>query len=187
MKRFHLLLTSAVVSLATVSMGTSARGQAQQSLYTRNQLAGIAGPSQASFYSSQQLSRSLINNSVPQYSFSQVNRGLFGAPQGGAAKSKPFSNFVGQGSTSPWLALSQPFSSPTTNYYSNVRPQLDQQRANQQMAARNAQLQRQLNTLAAQAPYDPTGSERMAPTGHAAAFFNYGGYYTPVQPSKGRR
>jgi hypothetical protein len=111
----------------------------------------------------------------------------FAAPQLGRPKSKPFSNFVGQGSVTPWLALSQPFTSPTTNYFSNVRPQLDQQRANQQMAARNAQMQRQLNTLAAQAPYNPAGSENMAPTGHVATYMNFGGYYTPVQPTKQQR
>jgi hypothetical protein len=48
-------------------------------------------------------------------------------------------------------------------------------------------LQGQLNDLAARPPYDPTGSERMAPTGHTVGFLNYGGYYTPVQPTKGRR
>ena len=116
-----------------------------------------------------------------------MNRGLFNSPQLGAAKSKPFSNFVGQGSVTPWLGLSQPFTSPTTNYFTNVRPQLDQQRANQQMAMRNAQLQKQLNSIAAQAPYNPTGNENMAPTGHAAVYLNYGGYYTPVQPTKQHR
>lgn len=186
MKRCSLHLALAVASLLVAVTGNAALGQTKQPNYASNQLSNFAQRSQASFYSARQESSRIYNGSVPQYGFSQVNRGLFGAPQAGAAKSKPFSNFVGQ-SANPWLALSQPFSSPSTNYFSTVRPQLDQQRANQQMAARNAQLQRQLNTLAAQPPYDPTGSENMAPTGHVAAYFNYGGYYTPVQPTKQRR
>jgi len=187
MKRCLLLVLLATASVGTASQGPCAFGQGNQSLYTRNQLASFTGPSSASYFSSRQISSNIYNRSVPQYNFSNVNRGLFNAPAAGAPKSKPFANSVGQGSVSPWLALSQPFTSPTTNYYSNVRPQLDQQRMNQQLASRNAQMQHQLNAMAAKPPYDPTGSENMAPTGHAAAFQNYGGYYTPVQPTKGRR
>jgi hypothetical protein len=167
----------------------SVDGAAAQStsMYAQNQLNAINARNSASFYTGSQFSKQVIQGTVPTYGFSKVNNNVFTAPKLGQNKSKPFSNFVGQGSVTPWLALSQPFTSPTTNYFSNVRPQLDQQRANQQMASRNAQLQRQLNTLAAQAPYNPAGSENMAPTGHAAAYMNYGGYYTPVQPTKQHR
>jgi hypothetical protein len=30
-------------------------------------------------------------------------------------------------------------------------------------------------------PYAITGTEDMVPTGHVAAFMNYGGYYTPPE------
>lgn len=187
MKRRLLFVLVAVASAIVASQGPVALGQGNQSLYTRNTMASVTGTSSASFFSTRQMTSQIYNRAVPQNNFSNVNRGLFNAPAAGTSRSKPFANTVGQGSVTPWLALSQPFTSPTTNYFSNVRPQLEQQRMNQQMATRNAQLQHQLNSLAAQAPYDPTGSERMAPTGHVAAYMNYGGYYTPVQPTKGRR
>jgi hypothetical protein len=58
---------------------------------------------------------------------------------------------------------------------------IEQQKVNQQMQAQNQRMQRQLSSIFAQAPYDPQGSEMRAPTGHAAVFMNYGGYY-PVSP-----
>jgi hypothetical protein len=179
--------SSLVVAVTVALLGIERAGAQQTSLYAQNQMNAINARSSASYYTGSQFSKQVISGTVPQYGFSNANRNVFSAPKLGQTKSKPFSNFVGQGSVTPWLALSQPFTSPTTNYFSNVRPQLDQQRANQQMAAKNAQLQRQLNTLAAQAPYNPAGSENMAPTGHVAAYMNYGGYYTPVQPTKQHR
>jgi hypothetical protein len=128
----------------------------------------------------------VVNRTVPQYSFSNVNRGIFNQVLNSGPLGKPFRNSGGGGSVSPWLALSEPFSSSAHNYYTQVRPQLDQQRINQQQAARNEQMRRQLTSMAARGPYQATGNENMAPTGHAAVYMNYGGYYTPVQTTKQR-
>jgi hypothetical protein len=177
-----------IAVLGMLALAANARAQQQQqSVYTRNTLNNIYQNNSVRNYSSRQIFNSVLNRSVPQYSFSNVNRGLFSqtlnnSPLGG----KPFKNAGDNSSVSPWLALSSPFSSTANNYYTQVRPQLDQQRINQQQAARNEQLRRQLTSMAAQGPYNVTGNENMAPTGHAAAYMNYGGYYTPVQPTKQR-
>jgi hypothetical protein len=174
---------SRVLTIALLGLGLVAADSAQAQ-YTRNVLRGLHERNSASNFTSDRIRTNLYNTSVPMNNFSQVNRGLF---SGALGRSKPFAGAGGGPSVSPWLALSEPFSSSAHNYYTQVRPQLDQQRVNQQMAARNQQMQRQLNSMAAQGPYSPTGSTAMAPTGHAAAYMNYGGYYTPVQPSKGQR
>jgi hypothetical protein len=45
-------------------------------------------------------------------------------------------------------------------------------------------MQRQLGQIGAQPPYDPTGSEMRAPTGHGSVYMNYGGYYTMPAPKR---
>jgi hypothetical protein len=169
-------LVLAVVG-ACLAGSHSAYGQ-----YTQNQMNGIYLRNSTRNFTSQQMQSRLINRTVPQYSFSQANKGIFRGTFG-----KPFAGASGGGSVSPWLALSEPFSSSAHNYYTQVRPQLEQQRVNQQMAARSQQMQRQLASLQSQQPYNPTGNENMAPTGHVATYMNYGGYYTPVQPTKQQR
>jgi hypothetical protein len=168
----------AVVGMLVVS----ACAQAQQSLYTSNYANALRQNNSVGAFTTRQIQSQIVNRTVPQYGFSNVNRNIFG----GSPLSKPFKNSGGGGGVSPWLALSQPFSSPTTNYYTQVRPQLDQQRANQQQAIRNEQMRRQLTSLAARGPYSATGNQNMAPTGHAAVYMNYGGYYQPVEPTKQR-
>lgn len=172
-----------IAVLGTLTLAASAH--AQQSIFTSNQLNSIRQNNSVSNFSSRQMYNSVVNRTVPQYSFSNINRGIFNQATGGPA-SKPFQNSGGGGSVSPWLALSSPFSSTSQNYYTQVRPQLDQERINRQQAVRNEQLRRQLNSMAARGPYSATGNHNMAPTGHAAVYMNYGGYYTPVQPSKSR-
>jgi hypothetical protein len=168
----------AVLGLLVVS----ASAQAQQSLYTANYMNSLRQNNSAGAFTTRQIQNQIVSRTVPQYGFSTANRDVFG----GSPLSKPFRNAGGGGGVSPWLALSQPFSSPTTNYYTQVRPQLDQQRANQQQAIRNEQVRRQLTSMAARGPFSSTGNQNMAPTGHAAVYMNYGGYYTPVQPTKQR-
>ncbi|HYO25757.1 MAG TPA: hypothetical protein VEQ85_12510 [Lacipirellulaceae bacterium] len=153
--------------------------------YAENTLNSIYANNSARGFSSERIRNNIYNRTVPTYNFSSANRGLFNS--GGATRSKPFTGLGGGSSVSPWLALTEPFTSSANNYYTNVRPQLDQQRINQQLASRNQQMQRQLNSMAAQGPYSTTGNENMAPTGHAAAYMNYGGYYTPVQVPKTAR
>jgi hypothetical protein len=178
-------MTRSLLGLAIVGLLTASQAHGQN--YGRNLIGTLHDQTNSSGFTAQRLRSDIYNRSVPRYQFSQVNRGLFNSALTGRPlqkSAKPFSNAGGGGSVSPWLALSEPFTSTASNYYTHVRPQLEQQRINQQIAQRNMQLQRQLQSLNTVPPYSPTGDASKAPTGHAAAFFNYGGYYQPVQPSK---
>jgi hypothetical protein len=158
---------------------------AQQSLYTRSKLSAIQQPNTVQNYSSQRLRNNIYRNAVPQYAYNTLNRNIFQSSLTGRPLQKPFSSSGGRPSVSPYLGLSAPFSSTAEQYYTQVRPQLQQQRVNQQLAQRNAQMQHQLNAVAAQSSAATTANEGLVPTGHVAAFMNYGGYYTPVdQPRR---
>jgi hypothetical protein len=192
MKRLTMTFVAALVAVGLIGGATNV--EAQNNLYGKNQLNGIYLQNTARGFSSERIRGQLYNRTVPQYGFSSVNRNQFsnlvnwGNSPVSSGRSKPFSTAPGNGSVSPWLALSEPFSSSAHNYYTQVRPQLDQQRAQQQAARQQAMMQRQLNQLAAKPPYDPSGNDALAPTGHAAVYMNYGGFYQPVQagPNTGR-
>lgn len=185
MTRCLMMLVVLGGSLAAAQQGLA---QGSPKGYGASQASAFAQRNSASRYTSQQVRTGVMNSSLPRTGMSGgaslFNSALTGKPMGGAKGAKPFAGAGGGGSVSPWLALSDPFASTAHSYYTQVRPQLEQQRANQIAASRSAQLQHQLNQMAAQPPYDPSGSDNMTPTGHAAAYMNYGGYYTPVQPTK---
>jgi hypothetical protein len=105
--------------------------------------------------------------------------GLSSASMGRA--NKPFSSISRGPSVTPYLALDNPFTSPATSYYTQIRPQLDQQRINQQQERQNQMLQRQISQYTSVRPFDPTGSDMRAPTGHASVYMNFGGYYAMPQ------
>jgi len=155
-----------------------------QTAYTQNVIRNWTNNNTAAGFTSDRLRGQVFNRSVPQYNFSNVNRGLFSGSAARGPQQKPFSGLIRPPTVSPYLGLlgNNPFTSTTDNYFNIVRPQLEQQRINQQLAQRNIQLQRQLNDVAAQGPYSPTGAVDRQPTGHGAVYMNYGGYYTPVKP-----
>ena len=150
------------------------------STYTNRVLKGFQNSNSASAYTSQRMQNSVLSRVVPTYNFSNVNRNVLNAARG---RQKPFSSYSSPPAVSPYLALDQPFQNTATTYYTQIRPMQEQQRLNQQMAQRSAQVQQQLNAIAAQGPYSPVGDAERAPTGHAATFMNYGGYYTMPAPS----
>lgn len=184
-----------VAAMASESM-------AQGSQYTTAQINQFKTRNSASGFTSQRMSSSVFNRTVPRYNFSSVNQGVLrsatGSSMGGSptgTQQKPFANANMGSSTSPYMGLlaDTPFTSTTTNYFNKVRPQIEQQRMNEKLMSQNMRLQQQLQAVAAKGPYDPTGAENRAPTGHAAAYMNnggvygnHGGYY-PQVPIKGVR
>jgi hypothetical protein len=175
-----------MIAVLAASGVASQQATAQQSIYTQNQLNSLTNRNSTAAFTADRIRSNLYNSSVPITNFSQANRNIFSGVLG-RSLNKPFSGAGGGGSVSPWLSLTSPYSSSADNYYTQVRPQLDQQRYNQQMANRNQMMQRQLNSMAARPPYNPVGDENRAPTGHGAAFMNYGGYYPQTAPSKNAR
>ena len=162
----------------TVCLAVQAQAQ-QQANYTQTQLNSLKTRNSAAAYSGQSFQNQAFNSAVPRYNFSSVNRNIFKGVTSGPTKSKPFSQVQRGPSTSPNMGLhsDNPFTSSTTNYFSTVRPQLEQQRMNEKLQMQNIKMQKQLEEIAARPPYDPTGSEDRAPTGHAAVYQNNGGVY----------
>lgn len=178
MKSF-LKLSLAVVACSLLGL-QQARAQID-SMYTNRLLNSYQRGNSAQAFTSQRFQNSVINRVVPTYQFSNVNRNLLSSAV--PARQKPFTSYRPSSPVSPYLALDQPFQNTATTYYTQIRPMQEQERVNQQMAARSQQFQRQLNAIAAQGPYSPVGDAERAPTGHASTFMNYGGYYTMPGPS----
>lgn len=163
---------------AVISFALHAHAQAS---FSQTQLNQLNSRNSASAFTSQRVVSQVFNRTVPQYNFSSVNRGLFkgamGAPT--ASRQKPFSQVQRGPSVTPYLGLvsDNPFTSSTTNYFNNVRPQLEQQKVNEKLQMQNIRMQKQLEEVATKPPYDITGSDDRAPTGHAAVYQNNGGVY----------
>lgn len=183
-------MKSYLSTLCVLATLLSAAGASAQS-YSDQLLSQLNLRNSASRFTSNYVRNSTLNQSIPTYAFSNVNRGILSAVQGSSGPQKPFSSFQRSSGVSPYLGLigSNPFTSTTDNYFKVVKPQIEAQRQNDQLTAQNIALQKQLGSVASQAPYSPQGATDRAPTGHAAVYFNYGGYYTPVQPHgvRGRR
>ena len=189
MKYFVLALASIVCT----SMQANAQvnyGQTQNNQF-RNQ-------NSAARFSSDRMRNGVYSAAVPQFNFSSVNRNLFKGATSQPTKSKPFSQVQQGPSTSPYMGLlsDNPFTSSTTNYFSNVRPQLEQQKMNDQLMQQNIKMQKQLEEVSARPPYNISGSEDRAPTGHAAVYQNNGGVYgnpggfypqVPIRSVRGQR
>jgi hypothetical protein len=103
------------------------------------------------------------------------------------ASSKPFSTYSPAPTVSPYLNLfREDFDGNSDlNYNTLVRPMLQQQQFNEQMQRQSIEIAKRLQSLAAQADFNPQGSESQYPTGHKTVF-NYLGHYYPA-PARQRR
>lgn len=196
MKSVRKSLSVPAVALAflTVVGGESVHAQQQYANFALN---NVRQGTSASQFTSRAMVTRAMGQALNVGSFSPQNLSLarnytqnyFGGitQNAGPARPtvKPFSGANNSPSVTPYLSLSSPFSSTATNYYTQVRPQIDQQRAIQQQQAQNARFQHQLNSMAARPPFETSGSSALAPTGHAAVFQNTLGYYP--QPANSRR
>ena len=164
--------------MATVLLVGAEQARAQ---YSARAIANRTSP--ASF-TANRMRNQVFSRAVPTSNFGSAKSSPFTSSVAPARRDKPFSSIVKKPTVSPYMGMvgNNPFTSTTDNYFNIVRPQLEQQKANQQLAARNIQMQRQLNDIAARGPYNPEGAEDRAPTGHGAVYMNYGGYYTPSRP-----
>ena len=184
------LITLSLTLVVGLAAAVEASAQAlSKSTFTETMLNTLAIRNSVANFNPSRIQRQVVNQTVPVYNFTPTNyRNLLSTSLVGAQRgSKPFSSLSNPQSVSPYLALSEPFTSSAQAYYTQVRPQLEQQRMNQQMAARAMQMQQQLTSMAARPPYDPSGNQNMMPTGHTAVFMNYGGYYPQPGPPQRRR
>jgi hypothetical protein len=182
MKRVSAL-AAAFILVLTPSLARAQSGYAAQEI---NRIQTMNDSSQ---FSSSWIRDSAYRNAMPRMGLSAtVSRNLFGNALN--RPNKPFSSVSKGPSVTPYLALDQPFTNSATQYYTQIRPRQEQQRLNQQMERQTQLMQRQLSEVTARPPYDPRGSESMAPTGHTAVFMtntnfmNYGGYYQQPRPQR---
>jgi hypothetical protein len=156
---------------------------------------GLRNSNSAARFTVDNIQNSIRNRSVPVVGVRGVNQRNFLGNSSSSTlsqRSKPFSGISQGPSVSPYLALSAPRAS-ASDYYNVVRPQQQQRQQNRQSQRQNLQRDRQLNQMAARAPYSTTGDANQAPTGHVAVFQslgsyqNTGGYYPPPSQPKQQR
>ncbi len=189
MSKQHISL-AILAALATLHFGAA-------DLYAQN-VAGAAlnsiyqGNSAANFTIKREQQR-ILSQGIRPVGVPGVNRQNF-APRNLdslSQKRKPFTNIDRSPAVSPYLALSNPFST-ASDYYNIVKPQQDQRRINQQVARQQYAQEKRLNQVAAQGPFSITGDDELAPTGHGSgfmqlgAYLNTGSYFAPPTAPKKR-
>lgn len=184
------VLFSAIV-LSALQSGLGLAQTPTTSSYTNSLLNGIRNQNSASRYSVANIQRQNLNSSVAPIGVPGINRMTFGSINGNmSAPRKPFSTLQRGPSVSPYLALSNPFTS-STDYYSIIKPQQEQRRMTQQLARQQYMQEKKLNQIAAQGPYSIQGDEERAGTGHPSAYMYLGNFMTtgnyfppPTQPKQ---
>jgi hypothetical protein len=98
---------------------------------------------------------------------------------GASTTNKPFNSYSPAPTVSPYLNLFREdlAGNDDLNYNTLVRPMLQQQQFNQQVQRQSLELERRLQSFAAQSDFNPQGSEQQLPTGHQTVFRYYGRYY----------
>jgi|SoiMethySBSTD1v2_1073268.scaffolds.fasta_scaffold833757_1 hypothetical protein len=125
--------------------------------------------------------RSPMLNPNMQSSFSGARIGLGAGTS--TRGSKPFSGLSSSPTVSPYLNLFRTDlnTGSNFNYSTLVEPQLQQQQMNQQLQRATLQNNRRIQSIAAQADFNPQGSKDEYPTGHQTVFGYYGHYYQQPQ------
>jgi hypothetical protein len=190
---------SFVVVLQMAWLASIACAQETVSNYAKTQLNAIQNRNSADNFTIARTNNQVLRQGIPPVGIAGVNRQSFvGGAAGslvgnsGMAGSKPFSRIDRGPTVSPYLALNNPLST-AEDYYNIVRPLQEQRRTNDSLSRQQYLQSRKLNQLAAQGPYQITGSERYAPTGHGSgfmrlgAYMNTGNYFAPPTQPKGSR
>jgi hypothetical protein len=152
--------------------------------YAQQELQQIYQQSIGSGYSSDSYVRSSYNSARGNTPSFRRNNPTSIGPRiglgiGGSAAPKPFNSYSPAPTVSPYLNLFREDieGGGDFNYNTLVRPQLQQQQFNQQVQRQGLELERRLQSFAAQSDFNPQGSTSQLPTGHQTVFRYYGRYY----------
>jgi hypothetical protein len=201
-----LIFFVAVFSVPAWHVWNASSVQAQS--YGSTQVNNIQARNSIAQHTTGRIQRQILNSAVPPSGIGGINRqnyigakatqNFVGPRQPlvggglGSSNPKPFSNINRGPAVSPYLALNNPFST-AEDYYNIVKPLQEQRRTNDALMRQQYSQARRLNQMAAQGPFEITGTERYAPTGHASGFMkmgsylNTGSYFAPAtQPKQGR-
>ena len=112
-------------ALAVSLLMISSESYAQSSFAT-SEINRLSNFTSSNAYSSSAIQSQVYRSAVPRIPhYSGVSPDLFGGALG--RPNKPFSSISRGPSVTPYLALDQPFVNSGTQYYTQVRPQLEQQ------------------------------------------------------------
>jgi hypothetical protein len=192
--------TWALVAAVSLMASGSADAQLPQT-YGQQVAKGYQNRNSVQQFTAQRMSQQIINKSVPATGVGGINRrnyttGILGTGGAGSAppqrSNKPFSAIDRGPTVSPYLALDNPFAT-VSDYYNIVKPLQEQRRVNDRVMQQQYAQAKRLNQMAAQGPYQITGNENAAPTGHSSGFMKYanymntGGYFAPPTQPKSQR
>jgi hypothetical protein len=167
-----------VVTFCMCAASLHAQVPGTESSVAKAALSSIQGQNSASQYTVNRVNRDVINRSIPRVGVRGVNQQNFVAGSGALANqrgSKPFSMIDRGPTVSPYLQLSNPLST-ASDYYNVVKPLQEQRNVNDRLMRQQYAQSRKLNQMAAQGPYQITGNDEAAPTGHSTGFMKYGSY-----------
>jgi hypothetical protein len=190
---------TALFAVVVLVFADSALAQSVPRTYGEQATRGIQSQNSVSNFTSSRINRQILNQAVSRTGVAGVNQrnytqgilGTGGSPAP-SRSSKPFSAIDRGPTVSPYLSLSNPFST-ATDYYNVVKPLQEQRRVNDRVMKQQYLQNKRLNQMAAQGPFQITGNENAAPTGHGTGFMrfanymNTGGYFAPpTQPKSAR-
>jgi hypothetical protein len=166
-----------ILGLALAALPHLASGQSNFN-YTRTRLGDLGTVNSASQYTVNRVINKTYQSAIPRYNFSNYSRNFFGSVRSGAAQ-KPFSSFNRGPQVTPYLGFGQPFNTQGNEYYTMIRPQMEQQKAIERQQQQIAAMEQKLGSIDSQPPFEIKGDPNMVPTGHPAVYMNYGGYFPP--------
>ena len=178
-----------LVMFGMVSCTGVAKGQTTG--YTSALLRSFQNQNNGTQFTTSRIQQQSLGRAVTRTGVAGVNLRAYEGPGSLGNRSKPFSNVNRGPSVSPYLALSNPFSTPT-DYYNVVRPLQEQRRMNERVAQQQYQQAKKLNEMAARGPYSVRGDYESAPTGHVvtrmyyANFMQTGEFFPPPTNPKQR-
>ena len=191
--RITCLLPLIVATFVVSTNSLHAQVPGTQSNYAKNLMSSIQGQNNTSQYTVSRINQNIINRAVTRPGERGINQQNFMLGSGNQSmsprSSKPFAMIDRGPVVSPYLQLDNPLST-ASDYYNVVKPLQEQRRVNDQVMKQQYLQARKLNQIAAQGPYQVTGNDKAAPTGHGTGFMKYGtymnlgGYFAPQTAPK---
>lgn len=184
----HAALIAALAIFATSEVAAQPLGALSQTRSAgADYLGDVIREGIGTGYTISNINSNVINSSLGVSSAPGVRTGLSGAARPSLASSsfrsptpssKPFSGINQDRTLSPYLALDTVTLDSNFDTYNNlVRPQLQQQRLNDQLQRQTQQLNQRFQQLSAQPAFNPQGAQNALATGHPTFFNNTLNYY----------
>jgi hypothetical protein len=194
MAMFHESLRASLTVVVFLTLGDYALAQramtgefspvSKPGGYAQQELQQIYQDSIGSGYTGASLNNRILYSARANAPYVRAPSSVSGGPRvglgvGASSASKPFTSFSPAPTVSPYLNLFREdlAGNDDLNYNTLVRPMLQQQQFNQQVQRQSLEMERRLQSFAAQSDFNPQGSTQQLPTGHQTVFRYYGRYY----------